>query len=173
MMQRHFHDAAKPPALLAEASIASRENAGALAMAQEATMTNDSPTPTQLRAGFFPFVSGEHVEITQAGAVAVSAGGDLTLTQAGAQMARVHGNVHVEQGGIQTLLARGDVSVEQGGILVGAAKSVRVEDGFVGVAVGQHVELTNCRVLLTQQNAAVFGAVAGIVMAIVWRIIGR
>ena len=118
-------------------------------------------------------MSGHDFEITQAAAGVVSAAGDLTLTQGGTQLAKVQGNVHVEQGGIQTLLSRGDVSIEQGGILVGAAKSVRVDNGLVGVAIGRQVELSDCRVMVTQQNAVVFGAVAGVAMAIVSRIIGR
>jgi hypothetical protein len=136
-------------------------------------MDSDSQQHTQLRTGFFPFVSGHDFEITQAGAGVVSAAGDLTLTQGGAQLARVQGNVHVEQGGIQTLLSSGDVSLEQSGFLVGAAKSVRVDNGIVGLAIGRQVELSDCRVLVTQQNAVVFGVVAGVVMAIVSRIIGR
>lgn len=135
----------------------------------------DESTSEQVtaRMGFFPFVSGEHVEVLQAGAAMISARGDLTLTQGGTQMARVGGDMRVQQGGVQTLLSRGDVSIEQGGVLLGAARSVRVDNGLVGVAVGRDVQLNDSRVLLTQQNAIVFGVVAGVVAAVLARILRR
>ena len=139
-------------------------------------MANDDASETSgttAHMGFFPMVSGDQVTVTQAGAVAVMARGDLALTQGGVQMARVHGDTTIRQGGVQTMLSRGDVSIQEGGVLLGAARSIRVDNGLVGVALGRDVELSNSRILLTQQNAAVLGVVAGVVFALLSRLFRR
>lgn len=128
---------------------------------------------TTARMGFFPMVSGDDVEIQQAGAALISAKGDVHLTQGGAQMVRVAGDMDVRQGGVQTLMSKGDVSVSEGGILVGAARSIRVDNGMVGVALGRDVEITNSRVMFGREHAIVFGVVAGVVMAVVSRLLRR
>lgn len=137
------------------------------------TNENSADPTTTAHMGFFPMVSGDQITVTQAGAGVVMARGDLALTQGGIQMARVHGDTTIHQGGVQTMLARGDVSIREGGVLLGAARSVRVENGLVGVAIGRDVDLTNSRVLLTQQNALAMGAVAGLVFALLSRVFRR
>ena len=61
--------------------------------------------------------------------------------------------------------------MSQGGILVSAAKSTHVEGGTVGLLVAGEAELTDCNVMFGREHAILFGAVAGVVFAVVSRIL--
>ena len=126
---------------------------------------------TDAKMGFFPMVKGEEVNLTQGGAMSASSEGDFNLTMGGAQWARVSGDMTVHQGGVQTLLSRGDVSVSQGGILVSASRSTRVDGGTVGFLLAGDAELNDCKVLFGKEHALMFGAVAGVVFAVVSRLL--
>lgn len=137
-------------------------------------MSDDTAdTLTVARTGFFPLVTGEHVQMHQAGAMALVSRGDLSMHNAGGQLMLAGGDVSMEQGGAQTVLAKGDVSISEGGALVAAGSTVTVRQGWVGCALGRHVDLTGARVLLGPAQALIFGGAAGAVAAVIGRLLGR
>ena len=125
---------------------------------------NEATTSTTARAGFFPLVHGDEVEMGQAGAVGVLARGDVSIRQGGANLLATTGDLDIRQGGAQTLLALGDVAISQGGAIVTAAGSVRVDQGWVGLALGGKVDLQDSRVLLGPAQAFALGAGAALVV---------
>jgi hypothetical protein len=135
---------------------------------------NENPaTSTVARTGFFPLVSGDHIEMRQAGAMALISRGDLSMSEAGGQLMVAGGDISMEQGGAQTILAKGDVTLREGGALVAAGATVTVRQGWVGCAIGRNVDLTGARLLLGPAQAAAFGAAAGVVAAVVGTLLAR
>jgi hypothetical protein len=126
---------------------------------------NEPATPTTARRGFFPLVHGDEVDLRQAGAAGVLARGDVSIRAGGANLLVTGGDLHIEQGGGQTLLAAGDVTIRQGGTIVAAARSVKVDRGWVGLALGGRVDLDDSRVLLGPVEALALGAGLGMVAA--------
>ncbi len=134
---------------------------------------NNNEAPTTTRTGFFPLVSGAAVDMHQSGAMAVIARGDLSVTQGGAQMLLAGGNVTIDQGGGQTILSRGNLSIRDGGALLAAGANVEVQEGWVGMVLGPHIDLTNSRVLLGPLQALSLGVGIGIVVALTKRLFNR
>ena len=130
---------------------------------------NEATAPTTARTGFFPLVHGDEVEVRQAGALGVLARGDVSIQQGGANLLATTGDLDIRQGGAQTLLAAGDVTINQGGAIVTAAGSVRVDRGWVGLALGSKVDLQDSRVLLGPAQVLAVGAgVAAVVACAKW-----
>ena len=151
---------------------------------------SEKPTAVVARKGFFPIVAGREVSVAQAGGNLFLARGSLRLTQGGGNLLVAGGDVSIRQGGTQLLLARGgisineggaaligaggDVSITEGGAAVIAARSVRAERAYVGVALGQDVTVSDdSRVLLAPLQAAIFGGALGLVLAVVTRALRR
>jgi hypothetical protein len=134
---------------------------------------NDNEAPTTTRMGFFPLVLGTAVDMQQSGAMAVLARGDVAVSQGGAQMLLAGGNVTIDQGGGQTILSRGDLSIREGGALLAAGATVEVHKGWVGLALGRHIDLTNSRVLLGPLQALSLGAGIGIVATLTKRLFNQ
>ena len=138
-------------------------------------MEDDEVTtaPTVAHTGFFPVVIGTDVRVEQAGGAVFVSKGDLSLSQAGAQAILAGGDVSIQQGGVKTILAKGDVSITEGGALLAAGREVQVRGGWVAVALGLRVDLSNSKVLIGPKQAAVFGAVAGLVAVLLRGLMGR
>ena len=119
------------------------------------------------RRGFFPFVTGQTVDVAQAGGRFFIARGDLTLTQGGGQVLVSGGRTTVTEGGSGLLVSAGDVSIAEGGALVAAAERITVRDSFLGVALGRTIEVSDSRILLGSRQAAAFGAAAGVAGSLV------
>lgn len=124
------------------------------------------------RTGFFPIVAADEVSLTQAGSSAVFSGGDVSLAQAGSNFMLTAGSASIKQGGAITMAALGDVAIEEGGGVIIGAGSVDVTNGFVGIALGRNVSLTDCRLLLGPAQAAAVGAGLGLVL-LLGRLLGR
>ena len=120
-------------------------------------MSDTGPHTRALR-GFFPFVSGESISMQQAGSAAILARGDVSLENSGSQVLLTNGGASIANGGAQTVLANGDVEISQGGALLTAARQIEVDHGFVGLAVGRDVRLTDSKVLLTPPGALLIAA---------------
>ena len=128
----------------------------------------------EARMGFFPLVTGEHVAVTQAGAMITASKGDFHLTQGGATAAAVGGDLKIRQGGAQFVVARGDVSISQGGAAVVLAPSIAAERSYIGFAIARDIELSkDSKILFGLQEAAVFGAALGLVAAGILRLLRR
>lgn len=136
----------------------------------------------QLRQGVVGVIRAEHVEISAGGAALVFADDDvhlerggarsifagekLSITQGGAGLILSGGDTTINQGGAGTLLSLGDVRIDQGGAAAVIAPTVRVEGGgFVGLALGQRVELgEGVRVLAGPREAGVIAGAALLAM---------
>jgi protein tyrosine phosphatase (PTP) superfamily phosphohydrolase (DUF442 family) len=82
-------------------------------------------------------VAGNDASLSDGAAITMVAGANIELTDGGALMAVVGGDTHVKQGGIGILIGGGDVHLEEGS-----------------------------QILMTSRDAAIFGAVAGAVLAV-------
>ncbi len=136
----------------------------------------------RLRQSIVGVVRGEHVEISAGGAGLVFADDDihlerggarsmvagerLSISQGGAGMILVGGDASISQGGAGTLLSLGDVRIERGGAGAVVAPTIRVEGGgFVGVALGQRIELgEGARVLAGPREAGMIAGAALLAM---------
>ena len=101
-----------------------------------------------------------NVSFERAGAGPVLANGLVTFRYGGCEPVMANGDVSFEYGGAQTVLAAGGVRIgPKAGAAVVLSPRVTVEDGG--------------RVLLSSKQAAIFGAAAGIVFALVSRLVRR
>ena len=121
------------------------------------TQDETTTTHTKARFGFFPFIAADHVEVRQAGVTAALAGGNMDLAQGGAQLALVGGSLSIAQGGANAVIAGGDATIAQGGAVVLVSKSVKVDQGIVGVLLAPKAELENTTVVFSPQAAAALG----------------
>ena len=129
---------------------------------------------TQARMGFFPLVTGEHVAVTQAGAMITASKGDFDLTQGGMMAAAVGGDLKIRQGGVQLVAVKGDVSIRQGGAAVVFAPSIVAERSYIGFALARDIELSEgSKILFGPKEAAAFGVALGLVAAGILRLLRR
>lgn len=118
---------------------------------------------TEARRGFFPFVKGDQVSIQQAGGVAFVAKDNLQISQGGGQLIGAGNSIAVSQGGSWVMGAGGNVSIDQGGAGIVAAREVRADRSFLGVAVGREVTLTDSRVLVGSVGSLALGLATGLI----------
>jgi len=106
------------------------------------------------------------VSISKAGAQTIVGGGNLRLEQGGGGRILAGGDVSIQQGGAGTLVSLGSVSIQQGGAVLALARRVEVGDGsFIGLALTPSLTVQpGGRVLLGLREAAIVGAVAGLVI---------
>lgn len=131
-------------------------------------------TQTSAHMGFFPLVTGEHVAVTQAGAMITASKGDFALTQGGAMVAAVGGDLKIRQSGVQFAAVKGDVSISQGGAATVFAPSVVAKRSYIGFAMARDIELSEgSKILFGPKEAAVFGAAFGLMAAGVRRLLRR
>ena len=125
------------------------------------------------RRGFFPVVAGNDVSIEQAGAAVLLSRSAMELTQAGGHVILSGGSTSIHQGGATLMASGGDVSISQGGAMVTAARSIRAERSYIGVAVTPRIEAADTTILVGSREAALIGAVAGAAIAVVGRLLRR
>jgi len=106
------------------------------------------------------------VSISKAGAQTIVSAGNLRLEQGGGGRILAGGDVAIQQGGAGTLVSLGGVSIQQGGAVVALARSVEAGEGsFIGLALAPSVTVQpGGRVLAGPREAAIVGAVAGLVI---------
>ncbi len=126
--------------------------------------------PTSVRNGFVPVIKGGTVDMRNAGALAVLAHADINIREGGALVMLAGGDLSVEQGGAQMMLARGNIAMNDAGAMFATGATVEVVDGWVGIAVGRRVDISNSRVLLGPFQALGFGVGLGISLSFARRI---
>ena len=113
-------------------------------------------------------VASHDVTMTASGAGAVAAQGNATVERGGAAAIVAGGDISVTQGGAELILAGGSVTMESAGAGIVAARSVSVTDGWVGLAIGNNVELgEGVDVMFGPREAVFVGAAFGAVFALV------
>ena len=116
------------------------------------------------------------VNLTGGAAGLVAAKGNLAIQYGGAGPILANGGVTIRYGGCGPVMANGDVSVEYGGMgPVLAAGGVTIgRKAFAGVVASPKVTIEDGgRVLLNTKQAAIFGAAAGLVFALVSKMVRR
>ena len=109
------------------------------------------------------------VSISKAGARTLVGGGNLRVEQGGGGMLLAGGDVAIQQSGAGTLLSLGGVSIQQGGAVMALTRSVELQDGsLLGLALAPSVTVQpGGRILAGPREAAIVGAVAGIVIGLI------
>ena len=126
----------------------------------------------RVERGITGFVRGQQVEIHQAVAGPVLAGGDVQMLNAGCGPMAVAGNVSITNGGCGPVLAAGDVSIERGGAqtIVTLGRATLGPRSFVGAVLSPSTTIEDgAKVLMTVPQAAAFGVAAGLVLAVLGR----
>jgi hypothetical protein len=112
-------------------------------------------------------VSAEHVVLTNAGAGTVEAD-RVEMEQAGAALIIAGESVSMHESGAAAVVSDGEAKMLQSGSGVVLSESADVNQSFVGILAAREVTLgPESKVLATWVEAAVFGAVFGIVAALV------
>jgi hypothetical protein len=103
-----------------------------------------------------PVMASGNVSIQRGGCGPVMASGEVSIRQGGCGPMFVGGAVSIEQGGAQSVIAGGAVTIrDRSGVGLVLSPSVTVEEGG--------------RVLMSTPQAAAFGAVLGLVIALLAR----
>ncbi len=128
----------------------------------------------EFAGGFAPVVqaSGD-ITVREAGALALLAGGNADIKEGGAGFCVVGGDVTIEQGGAGTMIVGGGVQLTDGGVGQMATVEANVADSRIGFLVAAQANLERSEVLITAQQAAVIGAVAGVVFFLLRKLFGR
>lgn len=129
---------------------------------------------TEFSSGFVPIIrAAGNATLREGGAVAVVAGGDASIREGGAGFCVVGGSLSVSEGGAGTLLVGGDAELNETTVGQMATAQATMTGGRVGVLVAGKADLRQSEVLLTTQQAAVLGAVAGVIFFLLSRVFGR
>jgi len=129
------------------------------------SVTGRDVTTSMSAVGVVSASGGARIE--QALAVGVITAGDVELSQAAAVAIVAKGNVEVDKGGSQWLLSAGDVKVGKGGAAAIAAKSVSIQEGWVGIVASPHAEIGDgVNVVIGPRSAVFLGAALGSMIAL-------
>jgi len=121
-------------------------------------------------------IRARDLHLTQSAAGPAVVGGNLSILQGGCGPVIANGGVTIRQGGCGPLIANGDVSIEQGGTqsVIAAGGATLGDRAFVGVVLSPKVTVEEGgKVLLNTPQAIALGAVAGVVFALVSRLVRR
>lgn len=111
---------------------------------------------------------GQDMTMSNAGAFAIDVGRDMELMSGGATAITVGHDLEMENGGAMVLVVGGNTEVTNGGSIVTVAgNQVTAQNSFFGVLISQQTTLeAGSKVLLDTKQAFTFGAVFGIVFAL-------
>ena len=121
-------------------------------------------------------IRARDLHLTQSAAGPAVVGGNLSILQGGCGPVIANGGVTIRQGGCGPPIANGDVSIEQGGTqsVIAAGGATLGDRAFVGVVLSPKVTVEEGgKVLLNTPQAIALGAVAGVVFALVSRLVRR
>jgi hypothetical protein len=114
-------------------------------------------------------VKARDVHLAQSAAGPVVAGGSVSIHQGGCGPVMAAGDVTIRQGGCGPMIVGGSASIEQGGtqsVIAGGGATIR-DRSFVGLVLSPSVTVEEGgRVLMSTPQAAAFGAVFGLVIAL-------
>jgi hypothetical protein len=129
-----------------------------------------------VRNAFVGLVKARDVRISDAGAGFVAAGGNFSILNGGCGPVIANGGVTIRNGGCGPMIANGNVSIEHGGTqsILAAGNATIGSKAIVGLVVSPKVTVEDGgKVLMGPSQAALFGAAAGVVGALVLRLIRR
>lgn len=121
-------------------------------------------------------VRARDVHLTNAGAGFVAAGGNVSVLNGGCGPVVATGGVTIHNGGCGPVITGGDVSFTNGGTqsVMAAGGATIGSNGYVGLVVSPTVTVADGgKVLFTTREALLFGAVAGVVAAVLSRVFRR
>ncbi|MDJ0664171.1 MAG: hypothetical protein QNJ75_06395 [Acidimicrobiia bacterium] len=134
----------------------------------------DENTTTELSEGFFPVVQAEgDIAMREGGSLAMVAGGNLDIREGGAGFVVAGGDVNLSYGGAGTLIAGGGAELSEATVGQMVTVEANVAGGRVGLLVAGRANLEQSEILITVQQAAVLGAVAGLVLFLLSKLFGR
>ena len=124
--------------------------------------------------GFVPVLKAEgDATLREAGSLAVVAGGDANIKEGGAGLCVVGGDLNMSQAGAGNMIIGGSVEMSESGVGQMATMEANVADSRVGFQLAANANLERSEVMLTTQQAAALGAVAGIVFFLLSRLFKR
>ncbi len=118
-------------------------------------------------------IRARDVHLAQSIAGPVAVGGSFSVLQGGCGPVVANGGVTIRQGGCGPMIVNGDVSIEQGGTqsIIAAGGATLGDRAFVGLVVSPKVTVEEGgRVLMGTPQALAFGAVVGLVFALLSRL---
>ena len=134
----------------------------------------DEQTEKDYIGGFVPVVRAEgNMSLRQGGSIALVAGGDVDITEGGAGFCVVGGSVNITQGGSGSMVVGGHADLSEASVGQMAAIQASVTDGKVGLLLAGNATLERSEVMVTTQQAAVFGVAAGVVCFLMSKLFGR
>jgi len=134
----------------------------------------DESGGTEVSGGFVPFLQAEgDVALSEGGSLAMVAGGNLDIREGGAGFLVAGGDVRVSNGGVGTLIAGGGAEFSEATVGQVVTIEANVTGGRVGLLVAGRANLEQSEILISAQQAAVFGAVAGLVVFLLTKLFGR
>ncbi len=119
-------------------------------------------------------VRARDVQLTDAGAGFVSAGGNVSILNGGCGPVLANGPLTIRNGRCGPVLANGDVSIQNGGTqtIVAAGGATIGRKAFVGIVVSPSVTVEDgAKVLMSSEQALAFGAAVGAAFVLLSRLI--
>ena len=129
---------------------------------------------TEFSGGFVPFLQAEgDVAFREGGALAMIAGGNLELREGGTGFLVAGGDVSMSYGGAGTVIAGGGVEISESTVGQMATVEANVTGGRVGLLIAGQANLEQSEILISAQQAAILGAVGGLVVFLLAKLFGR
>jgi len=126
----------------------------------------------RVERGLVGAVRGHDVTLSGAAAGIIAAEGDVAIHNGGSGPVFAGGGLTITNGGCGPVMANGDVSIHNGGTqaLLAAGGATIGPNAFVGFVAAPAVTVEDGgRLLFGLREAAVFGAIAGVVFGLVSR----
>lgn len=131
---------------------------------------------TNVSSTIVGLVRARDVHLTRAAAGLVAAEGNVSILNGACGPVVANGGVTIRNGGCGPMIANGDVSIENGGTqsVIAAGGATIGPKAFVAFVVSPKVTVEEGgKVLLGTRQALAFGAVCGLVCALVSRVVKR
>ena len=145
-------------------------------MDRRVTGSLEFESDTNVRNAFVGLVKARDVHLRGAAAGFVAAEGDLSIQNAGCGPVIANGGVTIRNGGCGPMIANGDVSIENGGTqgIMAAGSATIGPRAVVGFVLSPKVTVEDGgKVVMGPSQAALFGATAGVVGALLLRLMRR
>ena len=134
----------------------------------------DEKTGTESNSGFVPFLQAEgDIAMSEGGSLAMVAGGNVDVREGGAGFILAGGDLSLSYGGAGTLIAGGGAELSESTVGQLFAVEANLTGGRVGLLVAGRANLQQSEILMSVQQAAALGAVAGLVLFLLSKLFGR
>ncbi len=119
------------------------------------------------KSGALSIQVGKDLTMADAGALAIPVGGDLEMTNGGALVMPVGGSAEINSAVAGIMPVGGNAELTDSIGVLSMSNEVTAKDSFLGVVISRQANIAEgSRVLLNTKQAAVFGAAAGAVFAL-------